>query len=144
MYFLVPCVTGNSKPVKMPIPLNHTYSCSMCYRQDIQFIRYGPWVNHTPQKWEIGWISRKLMRSPHLTIYIHVPYVIGNVCNTLDMAPGVNPIPPKMRNCQISWNLLRSLPSNHIYSCSMCYRQDIQFIKYGPWGQLYPPEMGKC
>jgi hypothetical protein len=27
--------------------------------------------------------------------YIHVPYmyVIGNVCNTLDMAPGVNPNP---------------------------------------------------
>ena len=32
--------------------------------------------------------------------YIHVPYVIRNVCNTLDMAPGVNPTP---RNCIVEY-----------------------------------------
>jgi hypothetical protein len=25
-----------------------------------------------------------------------------------------------------------------------CYRQYMQYIRYGPWGQLHPPETGNC
>jgi hypothetical protein len=32
---------------------------------------------------------------PYIFMFL---YVIGNVCNTLDMAPGVNPTPQEMRN----------------------------------------------
>jgi hypothetical protein len=109
-----------------------------------------PGVNPTPQKREIGWISRTLLRSPPLNHipgnYILAPCVTGNICNTLDMAPGVNPSldpsPQKWESGWISRKLLRSPPLSYIYSCSLCYRQYIEYIRYCPRGQPFSPEMG--
>jgi hypothetical protein len=67
----------------------------------------------------------------------------SNICNTLDMAPGGQPYPPEMGNSWISWKLLRSPPLNHIYSCSLWYRQYMQYIRYGPWGSTSPLRNGK-
>jgi hypothetical protein len=61
----------------------------------MQYIRYGPGVNPTPppRNGKLLNIS-KTIEIPTLKPYILlVPCVASNICNTLDMAPGVTPFP---------------------------------------------------
>jgi hypothetical protein len=141
-----PLETGNwlniSKSIEISA-LKYIYLCNLCYRQCMKHIRYGPLGSTLPPPPRNGKLAEYLeiyWDPHHWTIYI-VPCVTGNICNTLDMAPEVNLIPQKWELGWISRKLLRSPPLNHIYSCSMCYRH-MQYIRYGPWGQPHPPEMG--
>jgi hypothetical protein len=64
-------------------------------------------------------------------IFRNILSITGNIYNTLDMAPGVNPTPPpETRNCWISQKLLRSPPLNHINSCSLIVLQAIYATIY--------------
>jgi hypothetical protein len=78
-----------------------------------------------------GWISWNLLRSPPLNhIYSYSLCVAGNICITLEMAPGVNPTPRNRKLAEFR-TLLRSPPLNYKNLCSLRYKQYLQYIRYG-------------
>jgi hypothetical protein len=66
----------------------------------MHYIRYGPWGQPHPLAIGIGnWLNiSKSIEIPTPKPCILVPCVTIKICNTLDMAPGVNPTPQEIRN----------------------------------------------
>jgi hypothetical protein len=92
----------------------------------------APGVNPTPHKLEMAEYLKKTVEIPTPKPYIFLFLVLQVIyMQYVIMALEINSILQKWEIGRIhKKKLLRSAPLNHIYSCSLCSRQYIQYISY--------------
>jgi hypothetical protein len=81
-------VRPSSYLLNLSSEIDVVHNRSLCYRQYMQYVRYGPLGQPSPETGNC-WISKKLLRSPLKLIY-SCSLCYRQICNTLDMVP----VPP--------------------------------------------------